>query len=237
VYFPKIKTTLPKEQSRSIGRRGIGWSRTWDTCGYVTYVWPMYRQPWTPSTRWGDELSHDIYMHCKVTCSAIFADALQLAHHPGPNPEDGTTVRAYGHTDHRENGAYRLEQIKQFLQLFPAGPGAVAIGINAFLALRKPEVEALLPDDFDKEKDRIRIHRHTKTGNDEWLPVVAPLRKLLAGGWEQINLRRAEYAIRQKIEGTNLTWKGWYLPARTINQSLPPGYPASGGLPSAAQLS
>jgi hypothetical protein len=37
---------------------------------------------------------------------------------------------------------------------------------------------------------------------------VAPLAKLLADGWEQISLRRAEYEIRKKIEGTSLTWKG-----------------------------
>jgi len=85
----------------------------------------------------------------------------------------------------------------------PAGPGAVAIGINAFLALRKPEVEALLPDDYDKGRGRIRIHRDTKTGNDEWLPVVAPLAKLLSDGWEQINLRRAEYEIRSRA----LIWR------------------------------
>jgi hypothetical protein len=45
--------------------------------------------------------------------------------------------------------------------------------------------------------DRMRriniFRRDTKTGNDEWLPVVAPLAKLLSDGWEQINLRRAEY--------------------------------------------
>jgi integrase len=158
----------------------------------------------------GEEIGHDLYMHCKVTCSAVFAMALRLGHHAGPNPEDGTTVRGFGHTNHRENGAYTLEDVKRFLALFPAGPVAVAIGVNAFLALRKPEAEALLPDDFDQEKNRIRIHRDTKTGNDEWLPVVAPLARLLASGWEQINLSRAEYAIRKKIEGTNLCWKGWY---------------------------
>ena len=39
---------------------------------------------------------------------------------------------------------------------------------------------------------------------------MAPQAKLLADGWEQISLRRAEYEIRKKIEGTNLAWKGWY---------------------------
>ena len=109
-----------------------------------------------------------------------------------------------------QNGAYTLDEIKQFLNLFPAGPVAVAIGINAFLALRRPEVEVLLPDDYDQGRGKIRIHRATKTGNDEWLPVVAPLVKLLSDGWEQSNLRRAEYEIRKKIKGTNLAWRGWY---------------------------
>jgi hypothetical protein len=70
----------------------------------------------------GEELGHNSYMHCKVTCSAIFSHALRLGHHPGPNPEDGSTVRGYGHTNHRENGAYTLDEVKQFMRLFPAGP-------------------------------------------------------------------------------------------------------------------
>lgn len=130
----------------------------------------------------GEELGHDVYLHCKVTASAIFALALRLGHHPGPNPEDGTSVRGYGHTKHRENGAYTLEQVTQFLKLFPSGQIAVAIGLNAFLGLRKPELEALLPDDFDPARGMVRIHRSTKTGNSEWLPVVAPLGRLLADG-------------------------------------------------------
>ena len=28
--------------------------------------------------------------------------------------------------------------------------------------------------------------------------------------WEPINLRRAERAIRKRIQGTNLRWLGWY---------------------------
>lgn len=108
----------------------------------------------------------------------------------------------------RDNAAYTLEEIKQFLKLFPSGQIAVTIGLNAFLALRKPELQALLPDDFDG--NYVRIHRDTKTCNYERLPVIAPLKRLLADGWEQVNLRRAEYAIRKKIEGTNLRWKGWY---------------------------
>jgi integrase len=105
------------------------------------------------------------------------------------------------------NGAYTLDEVKQFLRLFPGGPVAVAIGINAFLALRRPEAEALLPDDYDHQRGKIRIHRDTKTGNDEWLPVVAPLAKLLSDGWGQINLRRAEYEIRKKVKGANIVWR------------------------------
>lgn len=128
----------------------------------------------------GDSLSHAKYVHCKVTCSTIFALALRLGHHPGPNPEDGTSVRGYGHTNHRANEAYTLQEIKQFLTLFPSGQLAAAIGLNAFLALRASEIRALLPEDFDG--DHVRIHRDTKTGNDEILPVVAPLKKILAAG-------------------------------------------------------
>jgi hypothetical protein len=51
-------------------------------------------------------------------------------------------------------------------------------------------------------------------------PVVAPLAKLLADGWEQISLRRAEYEIRKKIEGTSLTRKGWYAVRRGLATNL-----------------
>jgi hypothetical protein len=40
--------------------------------------------------------------------------------------------------------------------------------LNAFLALRKPELQPLLPEDFDG--DYARIHPDTRTGNDERLP-------------------------------------------------------------------
>lgn len=168
----------------------------------------------------GEELGHDVYMHCKVTCSAIFSLALRLGHHPGPNPENGTSVRGWGHNHHRENAAATLEEIKQLLMLFPSGDVSVAIGINAFLALRKPEAEGLLPDDYDPQTHRVRIHRDTKTGNDEWLPVVAPLRKLLECGWNQINMRRAERAILKAIKGTSLRWKGWYSLRRGMLTNL-----------------
>jgi hypothetical protein len=72
------------------------------------------------STR-GDELCHDVFMQTKVSASAIFAHALRLGHHPGPNPATGTSVRGYGHNNHRENGAYTLQEIKQFLALYPSG--------------------------------------------------------------------------------------------------------------------
>jgi hypothetical protein len=113
-----------------------------------------------------------------------------------------------------------LDEVKQFLRLFPAGPVATAIGINAFLALHRPEAEALLPDDYDEERRKVRIHRDTKTGNAEWLPVVAPLVKLVSDGWVQINLRRAEYEIRKKIKGTNLAWRGWYAFRRGLATNL-----------------
>jgi hypothetical protein len=140
----------------------------------------------------GDDISHDLYMLVKVTCSAIFSLAIRRGDHPGPNPENNTSVRGYGHKDHRENGAYDLNEIKQLLTIFPKGDVAVAIGINAFLALRKPEAETLTPEDFDKTTGLVRIHTDTKTGNDERLPVVAPLRNIMAGGWSKVNMRNAE---------------------------------------------
>ena len=54
---------------------------------------------------------------------------------------------------------------------------------RAFLTLRCPELQALLPDDFDG--DRVRIHRDTKTGNDKLLPVIAPLKRLLVEAGNQ----------------------------------------------------
>ena len=40
--------------------------------------------------------------------------------------------------------------------------------------------------------------------------MVVPLVKLLSDGWEQSDLRRAEYEIRKKIKDTNLARRGWY---------------------------
>ena len=165
-----------------------------------------------------DELSHAVYMTVKVTCSAIFAQAMRLGHHPGPNPVTGTTVRGYGHNNHRRNGAYTLAEIRQLLTMFPGGQLAVAIGINAFLALRGPEVEALMPEDFDG--DRVRIHRRTKTGNDEWIPVVAPLKRLLANGWQPIRLPAAEKTIKKVLRGGGVEWKGWYAFRRGMATNL-----------------
>jgi len=104
--------------------------------------------------------------------------------------------------------------------LFPSGDVAVAIAINAFLALRRPEAEALLPEDYDPQTNRIRIHRDTKTHNDEWLPVIAPLREVIEGGWSRVKMRRAEYTIRKTLKGSTLKWKGWYAFRRGMLTNL-----------------
>lgn len=168
----------------------------------------------------GDEIGHNAYLHMKVTVSAIFSLAIRRGDHPGPNPEDSTTVRKYGHTKKRPNEAVSINEIQQFLTLFPTGNAAVAIGINAFLALRKPEVQALTPEDFDQKNNRIRVHTDTKTGNDEWLPVIAPLRKILGTSWDKVNMRRCETEIRKRIKGTSLKWKGWYSFRRGMLSNL-----------------
>jgi integrase len=168
-----------------------------------------------------DELSHHFYMHMKVTCSAIFSLAIRRGDHLGPNPENQTTVRNYGHNEHRKNGAYDLNEIKQFLTMFPEGDTAVAIAINAFLALRKPEAEALTTEDFDAATGLVRIHHRTKTGNDEKLPVIGPLRRIMAMGWSQINMRNAEYEIRERLKcSSTLEWKGWYAFRRGMLTNL-----------------
>lgn len=221
VYFPKCEETLA-DHTVKLYRKGwrslephLGQMRLRDVraCDVQAALDAIHRKR-------GETVGHAVYVQCKVTASALFSMALRLGHHPGPNPEDGTTVRAYGHNRHNENGVYTLDEVRQFLNLFPAGPVAVAIGVNAFLALRKPEVHALLPEDYDKQGGKIRIHRDTKTGNDEWLPVVAPLAKLLADGWEQINLRSAEYQIKRRIKGANLVWRGWYAFRRGMATNL-----------------
>jgi len=113
-----------------------------------------------------------------------------------------------GHVNHRENGAYTLNEVKQFRTLFPSGQTAVVVGIESMLGSRRPEIEALCPEDFDGQT--MRVHRETKTGNDVRLPVIAPLRRHLANGWEPINLDRTEQHIRERLVGTSLTWRGWY---------------------------
>jgi integrase len=168
----------------------------------------------------GEVVGHDTYKHIKVTASAIFTLAIRRGDHPGPNPEDFTTVKNYGHTNHRENGAYTLNEIKQLLQMWPTGDIAVAICINAFLALRKPEVEALLPSDYDASTGRVHIHSMTKTGNSEWLPVVGPLRAVMESGWTKVNMRQAGYTIGQALKSTSLKWKGWYAFRRGLLTNL-----------------
>jgi integrase len=211
VFFPECKTRL---KSGTVKLYRQQWKRLEPHLGNM-----RLRDVMTPHIQMAldaiheerkDDIGHDLYMLMKVTCSAIFSLAIRRGDHPGPNPEDYTSVRGYGHKEHRENGAYDLNEIKQFLTLFPSGDTAVAIGINAFLAIRKPEAEALAPEDFDAVTGLVRIHTRTKTGNDKRLPVVAPLRRILAAGWNHINMRNAEYDIRKTLKGTTLKWKGWY---------------------------
>jgi integrase len=166
----------------------------------------------------GDKVCREDYRQAKVTCSAIFKLAIGQGHHPGPNPVRETTVTDYGHDRHRANEAYSLNEVKQFLTLYPSGPIAVAIGLNAFLALREPEIEALRPEDFDGE--RVHIHRKTKTGNDEWLPAAAPLRRILAGGWEPVNLNAIGCLLYYRLRNMDLKWKGWYAFRRGMATNL-----------------
>ena len=152
------------------------------------------------------DLSAGAFSLCKSTLSAVFALALRLGHVTA-NPVIGTSIRGMGHHNHRENGAYSLDEVRQMLTLF-SGQVAAAIGIAAFLGLRGPEMEALEPSDFDGES--MRIHRQTKTKTDVTIPVIAPLKRLLPGWTERIKLEREEHVIKKGLDGTSLRWKGWY---------------------------
>lgn len=166
-----------------------------------------------------EDISHDCYMQIKVTASAIFSLAIRRGDHPGPDPENQTTVRIYGHKQHRPNGAYDLNEIKQFFHFFPSGDMAVAIAVNAFLVLRKLEIEALSPEDFDPATNLARIHRNTKTSDDEKLTVAGPLRKIMAAGGGTRSIC-AERAIVKTLERTTLEWKGWYAFRRGMLTNL-----------------
>jgi len=71
-----------------------------------------------------------------------------------------------------------------------------------------------------REEKAVCYENGTARRNTWWGQVAAPLAKLLCDGWEQINLRRAEYEIRKKIEGTNLVWNGWYAFRRGLATNL-----------------
>ncbi len=80
--------------------------------------------------------------------------------------------------------AYSLQEIEQFLTLFPRGQIAVTIALKAFRALREPELDALMPDDIDG--DRVRIWMDAKTHNSEYLQVIPPVKRPLVNGWEPL---------------------------------------------------
>jgi len=222
VFFPHCKARL---KSGTLALYKQQWKRLEPHLGSIRLRDVMTPQIQAALDSIHDErketISHDTYMLIKVTVSAIFSLAIRRGDHPGPNPEDHTSVRGYGHKDHRKNGASDLSEIKRFFLLFPTGDTAVAIAVNAFLALRKPEVESLRPEDFDPVTNLVRIHRNTKTSNDEKLPVVGPLREIMAaGGWNQINLRIAERTIVKRLQCTTLEWKGWYAFRRGMLTNL-----------------
>jgi integrase len=171
----------------------------------------------------GDELCHAMYLHCQTTCKVIWGLAIRQGHYSGENPERETKVRNYGHNKKRENGAHDLNAIKQYMTAFADDDDRdiqATIAINAFLALRAPEAESLQPEDYDPIRNLVHVHLSTKTHNDEWLPVVAPLREIMKRGWNQINMRRAEKAIRKRLKGTTLRWKGWYAFRRGMCSNL-----------------
>lgn len=184
----------------------------------------------------GDRLGHGMYIAMVVTLSAIFAHAKRQGH-VTHNAAQGLCVTNYGHELHRENGAYFLQEVKQFLTILQ-GQLAAVVACFALTALRNNELPAL--DVADYTGTHLRVHRawshgilkETKTGNDELVPVIAPLRKLLdaikpASGFlfqspdgGPIKLQDVEDEIRAKLVGTGLKWKGLYAFRRGLCSNL-----------------
>ncbi len=168
----------------------------------------------------GNQLGHATYGMMKRALSAIFGLA-KLLDHILVNPVQGSKIKGMGHYNHRENGAYTLKEIQQFLTLFADKPKiAATIGINAFLGLRGPEVEALDPSCYNGETMRIPHPKVREQGQNVSIPVIAPLRKLLPGWTEKISLENTEYAIKKRLEGTGLRWRGWYAFRRGLATNL-----------------
>jgi len=162
----------------------------------------------------GEKIGHSMFRLMKVTCSALFAHALRLGH-VVTNPAQGTSVRGFGHSNHRPNEAYSIAEVRQLLMLVADNPQVAAVvGTFAFLGLRNNEAAKLQAEDY--KSTNVRVWRDTKTGNNELVPVIAPLRKLLdavkpeAGDLLGISLDEAEKVVRAAIEGTAIRWLGWY---------------------------
>jgi integrase len=222
VFFPNITKSLGKSVIRNYKQQ---WERLKPFVGDLTLrdvrTFHLQQAINAIHDKRGDTLSHEVYLHIRTTLTTMFAHAKRLGHYPGDaNPGRDTSVSNLGHFEKRANGAYDLNEVKQYLTLFPSGDTAVAIAVNAFLALRRPEVEALLPEDFDAAKGLVRIHTRTKTHNDVWLPVAAELQRILAKGWATIDMAKAEAEIRRAIVGTSLQWKGWYAFRRGMMTNL-----------------
>jgi len=197
--------------------------------------WRMYLQPYISGLRLrdvrphdiqnafdgldkdkGEVLSHDTFTLVKVCASAIFALALRLGH-VASNPVIGTSIRGMGHTKHRENGAFSLDEIIKMTMYFE-GQTLATVGICAFLGLRGPEIEALEPS--DDEGENMHVHRHTKTGNGVRIPIIAPLRKCLAGWKGKINLRSEAAAIKEGCGKLGIRWRGMYAFRRGLGTTL-----------------
>lgn len=81
-----------------------------------------------------------------------------------------------------------------------------------------------MPDDYDVVRGLIRVHINTKTHNDIWLALVKPLEDLLANGWEPVNMRRAERAIRKALKGHQPVLAGLVRFSPTLGvEPVPPG--------------
>ena len=176
-------------------------------------------------------LAHETYKRIRTTMSGMFRFAAKnrLC---ACNPIRDTDVRDFGRPHGRKTEAYSMTEVFRYMRLFP--DRAPVIATLAFGALRPGEVEGLQATSYDGSFLRIghSISDHTglgttKTGEDEITPGVVPVIPLLkqlldpiapSAGYFFRNSRGGpidltnifDREIRPMLEGTGLSWKGWY---------------------------
>lgn len=176
-------------------------------------------------------LAHETYKRIRTAMSGIFKLAVKRRL-CAFNPIRDTDVRDFGRAHGRKTEAYTMTEVFRYMRLFP--DLAPVFATLAFGALRPGEVEGLQSSSYDGKFLRIAhaVSDHTglgttKMGEDEITPGVVPVIPLLKQFLDPIAPNRGYFfknsrggpidltnifdrEIRPKLEGAELSWKGWY---------------------------